>query len=69
MHNHIHEFMEAHSSILQFTQQGLEKYNDTMTKDYFKFPSHHSKTNLTQILQKQNRIEHLRTSAVRKGDK
>ena len=35
MMNHIHEFMQCHGSILQFTQQGLEKYNDIMTKDYF----------------------------------
>ena len=26
--NHVHEFMTMHKSILPFTQQGLEKYND-----------------------------------------
>ena len=60
MCNHIHEFMTTHSSILQFTQQGIEKYNDTMTKDDF----HHSEASLTQILQKQNRIEHLQTLGI-----
>ena len=33
MMNHISQFMELHGSILPFTQQGLEKYNDMMTKD------------------------------------
>ena len=32
---HVGEFMELHQSILPFTQQGMEKHNDIMTKDYF----------------------------------
>jgi len=64
MMNHVNEFMTIHGSILQFTQQGIEKYNDIMTKDYFRSTSHHSETSLVQILQKQNRIEHLKTLGV-----
>lgn len=30
--NHVHEFMTNHGSILPFTQHGLEKYNDIVTK-------------------------------------
>jgi len=61
MMNHTHEFMECHGSVLQFTQQGLEKYNDIMTKDYFRSTSHHMESSLIQILQKQNRLEYLKS--------
>ena len=56
---HVGEFMSTSGALLPFTQQGLEKYNDTMTKDYFRSSSHKGQECLTQILQKQNRIEHL----------
>lgn len=61
MMNHVHEFMKSHGSILQFTQQGIEKYNDVMTKDYFRSTSHHKESSLVQILQKQNRVEYLKS--------
>ena len=56
---HVAEFMVLHGSILPFTQQGLEKYNDVITKDYFRSTSHRHEECLVQILQKRNRIEHL----------
>ena len=37
---HVAEFMVLHGSILPLTQQGLEKYNNIMTKDYFRPTSH-----------------------------
>ena len=61
MMNHVHEFMKVHGSILQFTQQGIEKYNDVMTKDYFRSTSHHKESSMVQILQKQNRVEYLKS--------
>lgn len=61
MMQHVTEFMTAHGSILPFTQQGMEKYNDVMTKDYFRSTSHHSEESLVQIMQKQNRLEHLQS--------
>ena len=56
---HVSEFMTLHGAIIPFTQQGLEKYNDLMTKDYFRSTSHWGEQCLKQILQKQNRVEHL----------
>ena len=53
---HVSEFMKLHGAILPFTQQGLEKYNDLMTKDYFRSTSHRGEQCLVQILQKQNRF-------------
>ena len=56
MANHTSEFMRVHGSILPFTQQGLE----TMTKDYFRATCHRNDQALIQILQKRNRIEHMK---------
>ena len=69
MMNHVSQFMELHGSILPFTQQGMEKYNDTMTKDYFRGTSHCGEQCLIQILQKQNRLELLETKAVKRKKK
>ena len=49
---------------MQFTQHGLEKYNDIVTKDYFRCTSHHGENVLLQIMQKRNRLEHLRDHGV-----
>ena len=62
--NHVPEFMRIHSSILPFTQQGLEKYNDIMTKQYFRSSNHKSEQALVQIMEKQNRLEYLRDQGV-----
>ena len=32
---HVEEFLRLHGAILPFTQQGLEKYNDVITKNFF----------------------------------
>lgn len=40
MASHVSEFMKLHGSIVSFTQQGLEKYNDCMTKTYFRVTNH-----------------------------
>lgn len=66
MHTMMNQFMELHGSVLPFTQQGMEKYNDTMTKDYFRATSHRGEQCLIQILQKQNRLELLETKAVKR---
>ena len=60
MSNHVGEFMRIHGSILPFTQQGLEKFNDVMTKQYFQATSHQNEKALLQLMQKQNRLEYLR---------
>lgn len=64
MMNHVSEFMHLHSSILPFTQQGLEKYNDIITKSYFRCTNHRGEQALIQIMEKQNHIEHLQDIGV-----
>ena len=60
MSNHVGEFMRIHSSILLFTQQGLEKFIDVVTKQYFRATSHQNDKALFQLMQKHNRLEYLR---------
>ena len=60
--NHVSESMTLHGRILPFTQQGLEKYNDVTTKDFFRSTNHKGETALRQIMEKQNRLEYLRES-------
>ena len=62
MVKHVKQFFEIHGAIMPFTQQGLEKYNDFMTKDYFRGSSHRGEECLKQVMQKQNRMEHLQDS-------
>ena len=57
--NHVAEFMRIHGGILQFSQHGLEKYNDIMIKQYFRATNYKGETAL-QIMEKQNCLEHLR---------
>jgi len=66
MMNHVSEFLKVHGSILQFTQHGIEKYNDILTKDFFRSSSHHQESSLLQILQKQNCLEYLQSMGATK---
>lgn len=59
MMNHVHEFMQVHGSILPFTQQGLEKLNHNTTKNFFRTTYHRGEAALQQLIEKQNRLEHL----------
>ena len=63
--NHIGEFMTIHGSILPFNQQALEK-NDVITKIFFRSSNHQGDTALRQIIEKQNRIEHLESIGIKK---
>lgn len=40
MKYHVGEFLRLHGAILPFTQQGLEKYNDVITKNFFRASCH-----------------------------
>ena len=58
-----------HWAVVPFTQQGLEKYNDLMTKHYFRSTSHRGEQCLVQVLQKQNRIELLERQSAKRQKK
>ena len=69
MAQHVGEFMSTSGALLPFTQQGLEKYNDQVTRDYFRSSSHKGQECLTQILQKQNHMEYLEHIGARRKKK
>ena len=54
---HIPQFLKKYGTIALFSQQGLEKLNDVITKDYFRGTNH--RNCLTQILLKLNCLEEL----------
>ena len=68
MMQHVSEFMSTTGALLPLTQQGLEKYNDSMTKDYFRSTSHKGQECLRQILQKQNQMEYLEHAGAERKD-
>ena len=61
---HVPEFMTMYGSIVPFTQQGLEKLNDNLTKYFYRISNHHTQDHqaLTQVLQKKNRLTYLTDS-------
>ncbi len=61
MLNHVGQFVRVHGSILPFTQQGLEKLNDVMTKHYFRATSHQNEKALLQMM------EHLQDSGAKQA--
>lgn len=57
---HIPEFVELYGSLAPFSQQGLERLNDNITKDYFRSTNHRQDA-LRTLLMKLNRLEELQT--------
>ena len=55
---HVPEFLGIHGAIVPYTQQGLEKLNDSLTQFYY-LSSNRETEALTQMLQKANRLTHL----------
>ena len=55
-----------HGSLSQFTQQGLEKLNDHITKWYFRSTGFNQQVALKQLLQKQNCLRKLELDGKRK---
>lgn len=64
--NHVGQFMRIHGGVLAFTQQGLEKLNDVMTKNFFRSSCHREEA-LKQLVEKQNRIERLNDSGSKRA--
>ena len=56
---HVPEFLGIHGAIVPYTQQGLEKLNDSLTQFYYSGSNHRETEALTQMLQKANRLTHL----------
>ena len=50
--SHIADFLEIHRIVALFSQQGLEKLNNGITKYYSRSTNHHDEVSLRQILLK-----------------
>ena len=57
--SHVPEVLRIHGAIVPFTQQGLEKLNDSFTQFFYRGSNHRDQEALTQMLQKANRITYL----------
>ena len=57
--SHVPQFLEMYGTLAPFSQQGLEKLNDDLTKDYFRSTNHRDSDALKQMLLKLSRIEDL----------
>ena len=54
---YISEFLELYQNVSYFNQQGLEKFNDTSSKDYFRSTSHRNIEALRQMMLKKQRAQ------------
>ena len=54
---HVPEFLKLYGNINLFNQQGLEKYNDQCSRDYFRSTNHKSLEALRQMMLKKNRMQ------------
>lgn len=63
--HHIPEFISLHGSLAPFSQQGLERLNDVITKDYYRNTNHRNDA-LQSLIMKLNRLEELRDTEEQK---
>ena len=54
---HVPQFLRLYGNIEYFNQQGLEKYNDQASKDYFRSTNHRNREALNQLFLKKHRIQ------------
>ena len=59
LHAHVPEFLKLYKNIAYYTQQGMEKYNDRASKDYFRSTNHRGVAALKQLFLKKHRIQYL----------
>ena len=58
LYAHVPEFLNLQTNIAHYTQQGMEKYNDRASKDYFRSTNHRGIAALKQLFLKKNRIQY-----------
>jgi hypothetical protein len=59
LYAHVPEFLSLYTNLECFTQQGMEKYNDITSKNFFRSSNHRGVSALEQILLKKNRVQYL----------
>ena len=61
---HIPEFLKLYGNVYYFNQQGLDKYNDQCSKDYFRSTNHRNMEALRQMLLKKNSMQYLKIMGI-----
>ena len=51
------EFLKLYQNLAYYTQQGMEKYNDTISKDHFRSSNHRGVSALKQLFLKKHQIQ------------
>lgn len=59
LYAHVPEFLSLYNNLEYFTQQGMEKYNDITSKNFFRSSNHRGVSALEQIFLKKNRVQYL----------
>ena len=59
LYAHVPEFLNLYINLEQFTQQGMEKYNDVTSKNFFRSSNHRGVSALEQIFYKKCRVQYL----------
>lgn len=57
--NHISDSLKLHGNLTHFSQQAMEKLNDTITSLFFRSTNHRNTEAFIQVVQKQNRLTYL----------
>lgn len=64
LYAHVPEFLKLYQNLAYYTQQGMEKYNDTVSKDYFRSSNHRGVSALKQLFLKKHRIQLLEAAGL-----
>lgn len=59
LYAHVPEFLQLYTNLEYFTQQGMEKYNDVTSKNFFRSSNHRGVSALQQIFYKKSRVQYL----------
>ena len=59
LYHHIQEFLKLYINVAHFNQQGMEKYNDFASKDYFRSSNYRGITVLEHLFLKKQRVQFL----------
>ena len=62
MYHHVPEFLKLYGNLNMYNQQGMEKYNDIASKDYFRSSNHQGVSAIKQIFLKKQRVQHFESS-------
>ena len=69
LYAHVPEFLSLYTNLEYFTQQGMEKYNDVTSKNFFRSSNHRCVSALEQIFLKKSRLQYLEEAGCARAKK